>query len=388
MKLKRLPFIKKYGSTREALRDIAAVLWKHRREMLRACGIGLLVGIVAILSIPREYEASVQAVPERRSYVVQNALTDADDAETTVGGMQVTDALRPTLYPRIIHSKPFLYSMCDIPVEPVIDGEKQRMTLAEYMREHHRRPWWSALLMLPRQVAGLLLSPFTSSERGEGTLQLDSLASGGGQTNGLPSVFRLTRRQQLVMARIGRQLAVELDTKRGIITLVARMQDPGVAAAVADSLNSHLQAYVTNYRMRKEEQNLRYVEEIYGQVQEEYYRAQEEYARYVDTHRDLAGYNEERMELVRLRTDMQIAYRSYVKQSGQLQVARMRAYRQRPVYAVIKPAQVPMEPASPRKGLLLLGWTVLGAFACAAKIFFKRGLKAWQEEKRLSLKTE
>lgn len=375
MRLKRLPFIKKYGSKKEALRDVARQLWLHRRTMLRACGAGLLVGIVVVMSIPREYEVQVRAVPERRSYMVQNALSDADVEEvTTAGSQQVTDALRPTLYPKIVRSVPFLLSMADVQVSPTIDGVKTQMPLSEYMREHHRRPWWGYVMALPRQAAGLLLSPFRSSEKDEtdegpeaagtdGRMQGDSIATPDNeQTNGLPSAFRLTRRQMGTLALIARQISVDLDVKRGIIILEVRMQDADVAAAVADSMNLCLQKYVTTYRLRKERQNLQHVETIYEQAQADYYCTQEAYARYADANRNPSGQTG-RAELVKLRTEVQLAYRNYVRQSAQLQVARMRAYRERPVYAVIEPARVPVSPAFPRRGLTLVAWTLVGALA-------------------------
>ena len=53
-----------------------------------------------------------------------------------------------------------------------------------------------------------------------------------------------------------------------------------------------------------------------------------------------------------------------------MQKAQAKVQETTPVYAVVTPPTVPIKPASPRKVLILIGFTFLAFAACAAWILF------------------
>lgn len=56
-----------------------------------------------------------------------------------------------------------------------------------------------------------------------------------------------------------------------------------------------------------------------------------------------------RAEQERLQNDMSLAYQVYSQVANQLQVARAKVQEEKPVFAVVEPAVVPLEPSGPVK---------------------------------------
>ncbi len=67
-----------------------------------------------------------------------------------------------------------------------------------------------------------------------------------------------------------------------------------------------------------------------------------EYAEYVDTHDNLI-LQSVRAEQERLQNDMSLAYQVYSQVANQLQVARAKVQEEKPVFAVVEPAVVPLK---------------------------------------------
>lgn len=142
------------------------------------------------------------------------------------------------------------------------------------------------------------------------------------------------------------------------------MQDPRVAAIVADSVVRKLQDYIVNYRTSKAKEDCYYLEKLFKERKQEYYVAQKEYADYVDTHDDLI-LQSVRAEQERLQNEMSLAYQVYSQVANQLQVARAKVQEEKPVFAVVEPAVVPLLSSSMGIKIYVLMFVFL-AVACTA----------------------
>lgn len=89
---------------------------------------------------------------------------------------------------------------------------------------------------------------------------------------------------------------------------------------------------------------------LFKERQQEYYAAQKKYASYIDSH-DNVILQSVRTEQERLQNDMGLAYQVYSQVATQLQMARAKVQEEKPVFAVVEPAVVPLKPSG--KGLLI-----------------------------------
>lgn len=190
--------------------------------------------------------------------------------------------------------------------------------------------------------------------------------------------FRLTKIEAGKLKGIKGAMTATVDKKTGITTVTVTFQDPVVAACVADSVVRKLQDYVTDYRTRKATEDCAYWEKLYKERQQEYYEAQQRYAAYMDENKSLYT-QKSKMEAERLQNDMTLAYQVYNQMAQQLQLARGKVQEAKPVFAVVEPATVPLQPAGPGKKMILIAFVFLALVGTAGWVLF--GEELWKQLK-------
>ena len=119
-----------------------------------------------------------------------------------------------------------------------------------------------------------------------------------------------------------------------------------------------LQEYITDYRTSKAKEDCLYLEKLFKERQQEYYVAQKEYANYIDSHDNII-LQSVRAEQERLQNDMSLAYQVYSQVANQLQLARAKVQEEKPVFAVVEPAVVPLNPSGINKKIYVLVFVFL-----------------------------
>ena len=165
-----------------------------------------------------------------------------------------------------------------------------------------------------------------------------------GLRNNKSGTIELTKEENEKITSLKKNIAAVMDKKTAITNVSVTLQDPKVAAVVADSVVHKLQEYITDYRTFKAKEDCAYLEKLFKERREEYYAVQKKYAEYVDTHDNLI-LQSIRAEQERLQNDMSLAYQVYSQVANQLQVARAKVQEEKPVFAVVEPAVVPQQPS-------------------------------------------
>ena len=344
--------------------ELAQKVWASRKLVFKACGIAALVGLVVAFSIPKEYSTSVTLAPESGGKSGGGSMGAlAAMAGINLGTSSGEDALSPELYPDIVSSTPFLIELFDVKVKD--QKAKVDTTLYAYLKEEQRSPWWSAIFSAPFKVLGWTLSLF-KDEPEEGDAKLDP--------------FRLTRDESAIADALSKRISVSVDKKTGVTTLSVTMQDPLISASLTDTVMHCLQNYITDYRTNKARHDLAFTEKLYGEAKASYEDAQKKYANFVDANQNiiLLSY---RAEQERLQNEMNLAYQVYTQVSQQLQMARAKVQEITPVYTVVQPATVPLNPAKPNKLMILIGFMFLAGVGSVGWILFVKDLlKGWKKQ--------
>ena len=316
----------------EILRKIIAI----RKTLYKAAGVGVVLGIIIALSIPKQYTVTVTLSPEMGGDKAGGGL--ASLASSFLGGgasSNSPDALNATLAPDIVASTPFILELFNTRVQ-TLDG-KQDTTLVAYLDEQ-KQPWWGYIKAAPGMAIGAIKSLFSEET----------------DTASILNPFQLTEKEYQKVEGLRKAISAEVDKKTAMTTITVTLQDPKVTAIVADSVVGKLQQYIIDYRIKKAKEDCAYLEELYKERQQEYYEAQSKYAHYFDTNRNIA-FQSVRAEQERLQNDMNLAYQVYSQVAQQLQVARAKIQEEKPVFAVVEPASIPLEPSGTSKKVILIG---------------------------------
>ena len=188
-------------------------------------------------------------------------------------------------------------------------------------------------------------------------------------------VIELNKKDAQKLSTLRTLITIEADKKTGITALSVTLQDPKVVATVADSVVAKLQQYITIYRTTKAKEDCKYLEILYKDRQQEYYEAQQRYAHYVDANSNVV-FQSTLAERERLQNDMSLAYQVYSQVAQQLQVARAKVQEEKPVFAVVEPAVIPLQPSGTSRKMIVIGLMVITIIA--ATIWELLGKEYWK----------
>lgn len=339
----------------EILRKIIAI----RKTLYKAAGVGVVLGIIIALSIPKQYTVTVTLSPEMSGDKAGGGLASLASSFLGGGASSSPDALNATLAPDIVASTPFILELFNTHVQ-TLDGELDT-TFVAYL-DNQETPWWGYIKAVPGMAIGAIKSLFIEEA----------------DTASVLNPFQLNEEEYQKVENLRTVIAASVDKKTAMTTVTVTLQDPKVTAIVADSVVAKLQQYIIDYRIKKAKEDCAYLEELYHERQQEYYDAQSKYAHYFDTNRNIA-FQSVRAEQERLQNDMSLAYQVYSQVAQQLQVARAKIQEEKPVFAVVEPATIPLYPSNTSRKVIVIGilfLTICGTIAW--KIF---GINYWQKIK-------
>lgn len=338
------------------LMEYARKLWVDRKLLLKVAGIAALVGIVIAFSIPKKYTAEVTLSPESGKSGgsgLSGMASMLGLGSISMGGD--ANALNISMASDILASTPFVLELFNTPVK-TLDGEVDT-TIVAYL-ETESAPWWGVVMSLPGKAIGGIKSLFSEKE----------------EEMGQPlNPFQLTFQQKAQVESLKKIVTADVDKKSGMTKVSVTLQDPLVAATLADTVITKLQKFITAYQTSKAQEDCNYWEQLYKDRQQEYYAAQQNYAHYMDANKNVI-LQSVLAEQERLQNEMNLAYSVYSNVATQLQMARAKVQEAKPVFAVLEPASVPLLPSGTSRKIILVGIVFLAVAGASAWILFGKDL--------------
>ncbi len=350
------------------LMALAMKLWAKRKLLLKVGCYAALFGVLIALTTPKVYTVNAVLAPELGSKSASSSLASAASM-LGLGNLSMgsdADALRVTLYPEVVSSLPFMVDLMDTPVQTK-KGQKEELPLEPLheVLKKSKKSLVGTVVSFPFKVLGMVLSWFRSDEQ-----------EAADRVEAEVNPFQLTKKQAKIITGLRKQILATVDKKTGVTTVSVTMQDPLVAAMVADTVIEKLRVHITKYRTSKAQEDCAYWEQLNEERRQEYYEAQQRYARYVDANKNVI-LQSVLTERERLQNEMNLAYQVYTNVATQMQMARAKVQEAKPVFAVVEPASVPLKASGTSRKMIVLQWMFLAVFAAAAWVLF--GQDMWDK---------
>lgn len=322
--------------------------------------IGGVFGAVIGLSTPRKYTSKAVIAPElaTRSTLGSGLNSLASLAGVNMNSLALTDAMHPDLYPEVIRSTNMYISLFDMPVEVQTKDSLVHTDLYDYMVNYNKHPWWGYVLGLPRMAIDGVKSIFTKKDEfddAEGHEHIDSL--------------RLTKQQEMVIKALSKNIAASVEKKTYVLSVKVTMQDPVIAAQLANAVIDKLKEFVVSYRTEKSRENVEYYKQIYDQTRQEYLAAQRAYAYYTDSHQGVSS-RSTRVYEQQLQNEAQLRFQMYNQTAQNLLAAEAKVQQEAPVLVIVQPGIAP-HIGKPSRVRLAVLWFVIGACLGAAWVIWK-----------------
>ena len=120
-----------------------------------------------------------------------------------------------------------------------------------------------------------------------------------------------------IVEKMEKKVICDVDKKTFVITIDVTDQDPLIAATLADSVQTRLQDFITDYRTRKARVDMDYTQKLYAEAKQKYENARKKHAAYADANQR-AFLERVRSEQSELQTELQIAQTAYTQLSARL----------------------------------------------------------------------
>ena len=339
--------------------DLLSKAWKGKKFIITVTVVFMFLGLISALTMTRIYTSKVTLVPELGKST--SSSLSSLSSMLGLGGMTMgssADAYHVTVYPEVVASTPFVAKMFDMRVTDPKKGIDT--TLIGYLSRER---------FSIGNVIGYVTKPIFSlfSNKEEETK--------GNELN----LFHLTKEQDRIVKTMNKAIQVDVDKKTGETTIQVTMDNPVIAATVADTVCKHLREYIVEYRTRKAREDLENYKKIADESYQRYLKASKAYAYYQDHNRGLI-LNAVISEGSRLSNELQIASQLYQQMKLQAEMARGKVIDEKPVFAIIQPATVPLLPQNSRAKVLII-WTFIGFVLSCAWVLY--GKEYWQKGKTM-----
>ena len=325
-----------------------------------------VLGVTYALMMKRTYQVTVTLAPE-----LQNRSSGSLSAIASMlgGSMNMNsspDALNITMFPQISSSTPFLCSLLEVPVTPYVP---RKLEVAGV----HPDTTTVFLHLLKRDKPLSERKAKKQAEADAKYLYDDAVIDPG----------NLTPRQGYAVKALHTAINTTVDNKTGVTTINVVLDDPLIVKQLADTVCQRLQDFVTQYRIKKAKADYDYYVELADDARRKLVRAQAAYAARVDYDRSviLQSVNSERQ---RLESEVQLAQQIYSQMAQQRELAKAKIQEDKPVYAVMQPASVPLRASNSRAKVCIIFFFIGFLLSCAwvafGEDFFKKTKESLQND--------
>lgn len=331
---------------------------KHRKLYYIVLPITFVIAAILTLSIPNYYNCTVKLAPELSGNKSTSSLSSiASSFGINLGSNNMgSEALFPTLYPDLMNSVSFRASLFPVKVQREDDNTGVSvMTYYDYLKNEQKSPWWSAGM---NAVIKGIVSLFKDEETDAKKETVNT--------------FKLTKEQTTIADAIAKKVVCDVDKKTLVITINVTDQDPLICATMADSVQMHLQEFITDYRTKKARVDLAYSQKLYTEAKERYEKARRTHASHVDANRNVL-FQTARSELTKLENEMNLQYQAYSQVAAQLRLAEAKVQEDTPAFTTLQPATVPVRKSGPKRAQTCLIFLFLAFLATTAYIIHREG---------------
>lgn len=338
--------------------DIVAILaqiWKKKRILFLCLGISIFIGLFIAFSSPKQFKVVSVILPQSDeskglSGFSSLAAIAGFDLDLGSGGGEIS----PVIYPQMMESESLLlelmyskYSFKDI---------KQPITLYDYLVKYSKPSIYDKVKLYTIGLPSLIKESIKKSKN----KAIESDVQDGFTT--------LTKEEYSICQMLSKSVTLTINKKEGYLTLTSIFDEASLSAQVAKKALDLLQANITEIKTKRAKDQLEFIQNSYKEKKAEYLNASRRVASYKDRNMFVStsiGSSEE----TKLENEYTLSYSVYSELAKQLETAKIRVKQTTPVFLVIKPIVVPLEPFAPRKSIILLASCLIGIVVGCLIIF-------------------
>jgi LPS O-antigen subunit length determinant protein (WzzB/FepE family) len=342
---------------------LAKTLWSGRKTIIKITLIFMAIGLFVAIFSEKEYTASTTIVPATQGKSIGGSLGGlAAMAGINLGSLGSDSGISPSLYPQIVNSIPFQKQLLQTPL--TIEGQDKPITYTDYYTNVYSPSLLGYIKKFTIGLPGLILKAIKSKpviasrhpELVEGEVK--------------EQIQTITDDENQLIKQLKNQLAIDINDKDGYVSISATLPQSEAAAQLAKKAQELLQHYIINFKVQKSKEQLKFIQGRYQEKEKEFRNIQNQLASFKDRNQNI-NTTLAQSKLVQLQSEYDLAFSVYTELAKQLETQQLQVKQDTPVFTVLKPVTIPMEKAKPKRVLILVIWTFLGAIIGIGIVFGK-----------------
>lgn len=363
------------------LKELFSDIKRKKIFLLHVIFISLCCGIIVALFIEKEYEARSVIVPQGSGGLkIGGSLGGlAAMAGVNLNAISGTSnsALSVDLYKNVLNNVYFKKELLQTKI--TLSKFPKNVTIYDYIT----KPDYKHFLWF-RRLKAKTIDYFAVKQRQERiALRKEMMARSAGEDGEqkTPEYVPLNEVEYSATVALNNIVMVTVDPKNNSVSIIAKMPEAVAAAQVASATEQLLQKYIIQYKTQKAQNYLDFVQERFSEAEATYQDKREKLARFQDANKSLNTAMAQ-SKMTRLEEESLAAFDVYASLTSQLEQAKISVKEDTPVFMVLEPVTVPVEPVGTSKMSVIFIFVFLGtAFAFCVIIFKQYILEILQNEK-------
>lgn len=363
------------------LKELFSDIKRKKFFLLHVIFISLCCGIIVALFIEKEYEARSVIVPQGSGGLkIGGSLGGlAAMAGVNLNAISGTSnsALSVDLYKNVLNNVYFKKELLQTKI--TLSKFPKNVTIYDYIT----KPDYKHFLWF-RRLKAKTIDYFAVKQRQERiALRKEMMARSAGEDGEqkTPEYVPLNEVEYSATVALNNIVMVTVDPKNNSVSIIAKMPEAVAAAQVASATEQLLQKYIIQYKTQKAQNYLDFVQERFSEAEATYQDKREKLARFQDANKSLNTAMAQ-SKMTRLEEESLAAFDVYASLTSQLEQAKISVKEDTPVFMVLEPVTVPVEPVGTSKMSVIFIFVFLGtAFAFCVIIFKQYILEILQNEK-------
>ena len=226
----------------------------------------------------------------------------------------------------------------------------------------------------------------SSSEPQVDTPQTDSISQTRTRTErSRPEHIFVDNRTNFALSQLTSRITVNVEGN--VITVTANMPDPYAAADLAQIATDILMQELVNFEIRKTEEDLEFLMELYHESEEKYYRTLRNLTDLQDRLRNVTT-SSANIEQIKATGENEIARKQFGQITMRVEQARIKLKEDTPSFAVLNPVQIPQRPSNANPVGVMIIFIFLGGFLGIGWVTVRGVYQAMKAEAEAESKSE
>lgn len=275
----------------------------------------------------------------------------------TTGSLGGSEKIMPLMYPEIVQSLSYKRKLLTINVS-------DSLNLANFLLQNRSHSFTDLLKQYTIGIPGLIFS------NNDETYESFELISSSSVSEGVNVIEPI---EAYLHGQLAKMISISFSETEGFSLITVQMADPYVAALVANKSRELLQEKVIDFKLKTANESLKLIREQYSERYLELLSLEDSLAIIMDKNKNIST-SLAKLEVSRLERRLS-SLSSVVQELAQaVEKAKLKVTEDTPVFQVLNPAIVPLNPSFPKKSLILIFSGIIGFILAVIFVLFKDSL--------------